>query len=383
MFVVAQTPATAQDGAEKSLDAAENAQSGEREDPTTAQEKALDDDAMRTGYLTSILERELDWEAGTFSVLVRGSVATISLATADRDAREPQLRRLVHVPGIETIDIVESKELASGDAFTPSSGFFPRLLGLSSEDIFYPINDVFEALIADPKTTRFFASARHFDTPSDSTVGAAVGFGENFGFWKRPGRKAGDGLQVGVDAGLLAQFDLETPSADLINADYLVGIPLTWREGAHSARLRFYHQSSHLGDEFLLSTTTTRINLSFESLELLYSFDWRAMRSYIGGEYLVSREPSSLSHSGLHGGVEYRGERELFGGKLIGALDLKSWSENSGAVDAALSVGVELEVGARGRHTRWMIDLYNGYSPFGQFFDERIWFAGIGVQLGF
>jgi hypothetical protein len=32
---------------------------------------------------------------------------------------------------------------------------------------------------------------------------------------------------------------------------------------------------------------------------------------------------------------------------------------------------------------RWLIDLYYGYSPYGQFYEDRIWFAGIGLYLGF
>ena len=50
-----------------------------------------------------------------------------------------------------------------------------------------------------------------------------------------------------------AQFDLNRPSYDLINADYLIGLPLTFRFDRFSGRARLYHQSSHLGDEFVLA----------------------------------------------------------------------------------------------------------------------------------
>jgi hypothetical protein len=38
-------------------------------------------------------------------------------------------------------------------------------------------------------------------------------------------------------------------------------------------RRRVLHQSSHLGDEFLLRNRTTRINLSYEALDLLLSYE--------------------------------------------------------------------------------------------------------------
>ncbi|MCC7011759.1 MAG: DUF1207 domain-containing protein [Planctomycetes bacterium] len=348
-----------------------------------AQDPSPADDARSAGYLQAILERELGWEPGTYALQVRAGIATIGIHVNDRAVREPQVRRLVGVPGVTGVELVDDTDVRAGDAFIASGGGLPGLLGLSSEDIAYPQGDVFEPLLADPKTPRFFASLRHYDTPDAETTGAAVGFGESFGLWKRSGRKAGDGLQVGLSAGLFAQFDLETASADLINADYVVGVPLTWREGRHAARLRLYHQSSHLGDEFLLAAPTDRINLSFESLELLYSLDLGAWRGYLGGEFLLHRDPRDLERWGGHAGLELRGTRELFGGRPVAGLDLKSWEEHSGALDAALSFGIELDSAQRARRTRWMFDLYHGYAPHGQFYDDRIWFAGFGLQLAF
>ena len=47
---------------------------------------------------------------------------------------------------------------------------------------------------------------------------------------------------------LFAQFNIDSPSSDLINTDYTFGIPATYRYGDNSLRFRIYHQSSHLGD---------------------------------------------------------------------------------------------------------------------------------------
>ena len=48
----------------------------------------------------------------------------------------------------------------------------------------------------------------------------------------------------GNPGGVLAQFDLAATSFDLINADYVIGIPLTFRRGGFSGRARFYHLTS-------------------------------------------------------------------------------------------------------------------------------------------
>ncbi|MCE9535165.1 MAG: DUF1207 domain-containing protein, partial [Nitrospirae bacterium] len=110
----------------------------------------------------------------------------------------------------------------------------------------FPDGDVFRPLFADPKQPQTFATLQAVkirDSKTSATVGS-VGFGENFGFYSR--RDGCNGWQVGLLAGVFSQFDMNAPSSDLINTDYVVGIPLSWRSGLFSTRVRLYHQSTHL-----------------------------------------------------------------------------------------------------------------------------------------
>ena len=95
-------------------------------------------------------------------------------------------------------------------------------------------------------------------------------------------------------------------SNDLVNADYRFGLMTGYRTGRLSGSLRLYHQSSHLGDEFVLNSQVNRLNLSYEELDLKLSFDAASwLRLYGGwgllvrrGEQLVSaRPPVRLSPS--------------------------------------------------------------------------------------
>jgi hypothetical protein len=95
------------------------------------------------------------------------------------------------------------------------------------------------------------------------------------------GSREGEGLQLRVEGALFAYFNMSTPSKNLINADYTIGIPATYRYGDNSLRFFIYHQSSHLGDELLMcANPPNRVNLSFESIELIYSREWREWRMY-------------------------------------------------------------------------------------------------------
>jgi len=92
----------------------------------------------------------------------------------------------------------------------------------SSRTEVFPEADVFRPLLADPKQPQFFAGYQAMkvrDTNQSVSLGS-VGFGENFGLVGK--RNGCDGWQVGILAGVFAQFDLGSSSMDLINADYVV-----------------------------------------------------------------------------------------------------------------------------------------------------------------
>lgn len=259
--------------------------------------------------------------------------------------------------------------------------------------VFFPQDQIFCPIIADPKEARSFVSVlrgtfRSLDDPSGkgTTIGS-VGLGDSVGLVRWGGPAPGEGAQLDVVASIFAQFDLSPPSgSDLINADYIIGLPFTWRRRGFSTRLRIYHQSSHLGDEFLLrSEDVERQNLSFESVEFLASQEWGPLRAYAGGERIFRREPDHLPSKLFHGGAELRrgrdGRVQVVSGLDVKTTDLYDWSP-------AISGRVGLEAIRRGagghpaRLVTLMIEVYHGPSPYGQFFQDDISYLGLGLHLG-
>lgn len=182
--------------------------------------------------------------------------------------------------------------------------------GASGLELF-PENDVFRPLWADPKQPQHFMSwqATRVRSGNESSFNmGSVGFGDNFGLIGK--RNGCDGWQIGVLPGVFAQFDLDRHSKDLLNADYVIGIPISFRNGLFSGRFRLFHQSSHLGDEFLLNNPgVNRVNLGFEVVEAILSLDapggWG--RIYGGGARAFHVEPSNIDPNSVHWGFELRG----------------------------------------------------------------------------
>ncbi len=262
-----------------------------------------------------------------------------------------------------------------------------------------PRGDVFCPLVADPKAAHSFVSLvqERSDSSRLQLSGrlASVGIGDKFGLGRWSGKRPGDGVQLSLTAGVFAQFDLGAPSYDLLNADYVIGLPLTIRRGAGSLRLRLYHQSSHLGDEYLLrepAARRNRENLSFESVEAMLSVDAGALRLYGGGEMLLNREPADLARTVAHAGVEFRPMMQVLplgnlgGFRFLAATDLKSSKEHDWKPSVSARAGLEYDraLGTEPPGRRWGLfaEYYEGPSPYGQFFRERVRYAGVGVHFG-
>ena len=274
----------------------------------------------------------------------------------------------------------ESYPRRCGAFFGNESGFIPL-----------PRGDVFCPLIADPKAIRSFVSYQRGDEADFARDIVAVGIGDQFGSFRVAGKRLGDGFQLGLAAAVFAQFDVNTSSSDLLNADYLIGLPLSFRHGGFSSRLRVYHQSSHLGDEFLLrEDPPERENLSFESADLLLSQDIGALRGYAGGEYFFHREPQSLPKKLLHGGVELRPRASATLGtlalvRMIAAADVKAVSDTTWRFGVSLRAGLEIgrprETELSGRRWSFLFEYYDGPSPYGQFHRSDLRLMGLGIHF--
>jgi len=335
-------------------------------------------DEYLAGYISSILERELRWAHGSYVLQVDRGVATITLKEDDRERRALATQQLQNINGLQSFQF---RSAANGPEVSASPQAAPDSPG---KDTSYPVGDVFRPLLADPRQPRFFISLREYDMPAERLTTAAVGFGETFGLYRIAGRTADDGVQVGLDGGLFALFNLDEPTRELVNADYSIGVPLTWRRGDNSARLRLYHQSSHLGDGYPQRAGIRPVLLSYEALSVMYSHEWQGLRAYLGGEYRFDFELDSLKHVTWQGGVEYYGTQRLWGGtRLVAAVDLKSTQQNQYALDANVQLGLEAGGTEPGqRRLRVMLEGYRGYSPDGQLFDNFITAYGVGIYLG-
>ncbi len=259
----------------------------------------------------------------------------------------------------------------------------------------FPSDDVFRPLLADPKQPQFFANWRSTRSRTNRTTSniGSVAIGENFGFYTR--RDGCNGWQISLLTGIFAQFDLDEKNAQLINTDFNVGIPITWRSGNWSARLRYYHQSSHIGDEFLGANPGFKpITFILEEVDAILSYDYKWLRVYGGGGYLVHREPATFSRGKVQWGFEARAPsmrtRILvpFLDRLVVtpvlSADFKSMQAHEWIIDTNVLGGFEWSRTGSLRRFRIMANYFHGFNPYGLFaINQKIESFGLGAYFMF
>jgi uncharacterized protein DUF1207 len=335
-------------------------------------------DAWLEGYAAAVLERDL----GLAAPSLRASQGVLRLSAMDLGAadRARVLAALHAIRGVTRVEIVE-RPPAAARAETPAPP--PRVLAEWQTGLL-PGGTLFRPLIADPRWPHFAASYQHYLHDRQLTDVAAVSFGETFALYRDRAGLAW--WEVGVQAGVFAVFDLDAPSKDLVNADYLVAVPLSARYGDWSGMLRLFHQSSHLGDEFLLRTRLERVNLSYESVDLRISYEFGdVLRGYAGGGYLFDQEPARLHPGSLQYGAElispWPGRDARW--RPVAAADFQHREENGWSLDFSGRAGIQLDGVLASRNLQILLEYFKGRSPNGQFYKDKIEYFGVGAHFHF
>ncbi len=330
------------------------------------------EDAYLRGYVAAVLEREFGLRGAT--VDVTGGVVQLRAAELSGADRAKLVSTIAGIRGVVGVTVAEPVPAAAA----------PRASAELATGFLRP-GRLFDPLLADPRWPHFSAAHQRYLRDQDFRDVAAVSFGETIGLYRFDAPWGGQ-LETGLQASVFAIFDLDAESHDLINADYFVGL-----YGAHRIRDlqllgRVYHQSSHLGDEFLLRSQVQRVNLSYEAVDLTaayYLLDG-VLRPYAGGGVLFDQDPPDLQRGFAHYGLEFRSPWTLAAGTIVpvAAADVGHREQNRWQPDLSLRAGFEFQtLQLYGRTVALMLEYFKGHSPNGQFFEREIDYVGLGVHL--
>ena len=350
------------------------------------------EDAYVAGYVTAVLERQLDVKGS--KITVKDGVVTVEMAGVPASDREKIVATLSTIGGVRQVMVLELQQPPAtappATAPLPTTAATPSGPAVAAEVPrrgveFFPRGLLFAPLIADPRWPHFSAVYQRFQEDARLGNAAIASLGETIPLLRGPVAETGGAWEVGIQAAVFSLFDLDAPSTDLVNSDYIVGFPFAYRLGDFSAMARYFHQSSHLGDEFLIDNRVERVNLSYETVDLRLSYEiteW--LRVYGGAGYIVRSDPDDLKPWSTQMGLEARTPHAYFGGTLrpIAAVDVQYREQNDWHADISVRAGVQLEkVSVFDRKIQLLAEYFNGYSPNGQFYRDKVEYIGVGVHL--
>lgn len=265
----------------------------------------------------------------------------------------------------------------------------------SQSGIWLPEDPVlFKPLIANPREVDYSAGWRFNDQALNKNV-IDISFGDIITFyrWLNVGSCNGQ-LDISLEGGLWAVFAPLCESSPLLNADYFVGLPVTYAFGPWAFRIRGYHISSHLGDEFLeMHPGYDRRNPSAEYVDFFVSnYITDDIRLY-GGVGVVAHMDKTFRIGRFYAacGAElhlselgFVSTRDQVYGRPFYGMHFHYQTQHTKHIDQTYVLGYEWgKLCGLQRVLRAFIQYHDGYSWEGQFFRCPTNYFSIRVSYGY
>jgi len=296
---------------------------------------------------------------------------------------------LPDVDSVEVTDTFPDKELEIQEKYEVRQGI---------KGIWFPQSTVlFQPLVGAPREVYYSLGYRMGDTVL-GTPAFEFSLGDIFPVFRWTGVFApGGDLQLDVIGCMWAVFKMwgdnfpNDEISELVTTDYMGAISLSYAFDNWSFRIRPYHISSHLGDEYMFNhPNVARVNPSWEAIELYASYQvTTGLRLYGGPAWIVHSDKSFPLENWY---IEWGGELRILGHrnyyhKLYGtpflAMNFRNWQVNDWKLDATYALGYEWsKLQGIGRKFRIYGEYHHGYSE-GQFFKETTDYGVIKIAYGF
>lgn len=252
---------------------------------------------------------------------------------------------------------------------------------------------LFRPFLADPRQVTSSVGWRWGDIFDDNE--GVVSFGDIVPVyrWYQPFGYPGT-IEFDVEGALWAVFEPVQDDGPLVNADYYAGLPIAYQLGSWSFRLRLYHISCHIGDEFLLNHPGfDRRNASSEYIDFFASWQYNKQLRLYGGLGWILRSDKSFPCRKFFAeyGAEYYfsfwdfyyAPSHILGRPFYG-MHFRTRADNDYKFDGTFVLGYEFaKMCGTERRLRFFGEYHSGFSVEGQFCRQRASYGALRVSYGY
>ncbi|NQV36870.1 MAG: DUF1207 domain-containing protein [Candidatus Marinimicrobia bacterium] len=257
-----------------------------------------------------------------------------------------------------------------------------------SQFTFLPEGSYFKTIILDPSASQLSGSLLGIHSKGDleQKVYAPI----NLGIRKMYFRWEDDlerGFELGIEFAIHSQFTVIDVGSNYLggfqNADYRIAGVAHLVRRLHTYRFTIFHQSSHLGDDYIIRNqivSPTSNVMNYEQIDVTRSTEIGNSRYYVGAG--VNFSPNTVRER-LAAQVGYFYSRPLTGNPELGFLagtDIKIFQQNDFQPNFKLGVGLEFGR-TKAKPLRLMLEYYNGHLPYSTLEYQKVQLFGAGLYF--
>jgi len=257
----------------------------------------------------------------------------------------------------------------------------------SSKYLSLPLDHYFKSLWIDPM--QGICSSGLYAYREEGLVKKGVYFPFVIGAQKELLRKKIDqnhGYEFGFEVASYTQFEIITPNGvyqrNLLNIDYRICMHLNVKNNAWSYRARFFHESSHLGDDYMIRNKIHAYlpnPLNYEQLDFTAALEKGRFNYYAGLGAVVRIETIRKRFSAQTGFSFSFPVNEKARVKYVGGMDLKFLQQTNYDVNAKMCAGFQF--GKGDESPKFVVEFYTGHLPFSLYEYKKVQWLGIGLYF--
>jgi Protein of unknown function (DUF1207) len=178
------------------------------------------------------------------------------------------------------------------------------------------------------------------------------------------------------------RIDSKTSLGGLLNNDYRIGFAISTLVNSNYMRIRFFHISSHLGDDYIIRNNIDIPNdrsQNYEQLDLTFLRKHKESFAYLGLGYIVSKYVYRKRFSSQIGGMYTSNKANSMLNQFI-AMDLRILQEENFEPSLRTSIGIDYVKNQFTSLKLW-IEYNNGFIPYSTLDFGRISWFGLGMSL--
>lgn len=254
-----------------------------------------------------------------------------------------------------------------------------------SSMVLFPVSRLYSPIFLDPLECHtgggsYFLFRKNEDLSLYSNV--------TLGFQKPVIAKHGNYLswEASMGVAVFSQFDLIKRDdgsylAGLLNNDYKLSGELTFRKNSNILRLKIFHVSSHLGDDYLLRTSDSLPNdksVNYEQADLTWIFSKGNNYFYAGVGEIYTKYVFRKRFSMQLGG--YVNLAEMKSMDIFTSVNSKLFAENDFYPDIRLAAGMAIKKGKESFIRIWA-EYFSGNLPYSTLNYGMVRWAGLAMAI--